>query len=76
MGERFYLQQQEYFGKTRYKKLVTGEVKVRKSKAELVATVKNLLEYEVPGLDKLTIASLEELINAIKAIKDPNIGKY
>jgi hypothetical protein len=76
MGDRFYLQQQKYFGKTRYKKLVSGEIKVRKSKAELVATVKNLLEYEVPGLDKLTMASLEELINAIKAIKDSSIGKY
>lgn len=69
MGERFYLQQQQYFGKAKYKKIVSGETKVRKSKAELVATVKNLLEYEVPGLDKLTMASLEELINAIKLLK-------
>lgn len=69
MGERFYLQQQAYFGKTKYRKLMTGEKKVRKSKAELVATVKSLLDYEVPGLDKLTIASLEELIHAVKLLK-------
>lgn len=69
MGERFYLQQQAYFGKVKYKKLVTGETKVRKSKAELVAAVKSLLNYEVPGLDKLTIASLEELIHAVKLLK-------
>jgi hypothetical protein len=72
MGERFYLQQQEYFGKTKYRKLMTGEVKVRKSKAELVATVKTILNSEVPGLDKLTIASLEALIEAIKNYKRTN----
>jgi len=66
MGERFYLQQQEYFGKTKYKQLLTGEKKMRVPKAELVAQVKNLLNAEVPGLDKLTIASLEALIQAIK----------
>jgi hypothetical protein len=69
MGERFYLQQQAYFGKTKYRKLTTGELKVRKSKAELVATVKTILDAEVPGLDKLTIASLEALIEAIKNYK-------
>ena len=72
MGERFYLQQQEYFGKTKYRKLMTGEIKVRKSKAELVATVKTLLNSEVPGLDKLTIVSLEALIEAIKNYKRIN----
>lgn len=74
MGERFYLQQQQYFGKARYKKIISGETKVRKSKAELVATVKSLLEYEVPGLDKLTIASLEELIHAVKLLKGISNG--
>ena len=74
MGERFYLQQQKYFGKARYSKIVSGEVKVRKSKAELVATVKTLLEYEVPGLDKLTMASLEELIHAVKILKGMSNG--
>lgn len=69
MGDRFYLQQQQYFGKARWKKMVSGQVKPRTSKAELVASIKNALGCEVPGLDKLTMISLEALIQAIKDLK-------
>ena len=53
MGERFYLQQ---------KKHKPG----RRLKADIVKEVNELLGKEVKGLDKLTIAALDELYAAIE----------
>lgn len=52
MGDRFYMQQQEYKPKRRLKK-------------DIIADIHAALRVEVPGLDKLTIASLDALLEAI-----------
>lgn len=58
MGDRFYAQQKEYKPKRRLKKDVV---------AELVAELDG---YEIQGLDRLTIAAIDELIFAIKQVRN------
>jgi hypothetical protein len=72
MGDRFYSQQ---LGKNGYSKTkaFTGANSVnkpkRRLKADIVKHLQDLLGTKVSGLDKLTIASLDELEAAIKGIK-------
>jgi len=54
MGDRFYMQQKEYKPK-------------RRLKADVIADITNLLGRTVPGLDKCTIATLDELTDAIRS---------
>ena len=54
MGDRFYMQQKEYKPKRRFKKDIIAEITAM------------LGGREVPGLDKCTIATLDDLIEAIK----------
>lgn len=70
MGDRFYNQQNEYLGRTRANK--SAPKPKRKLKKDYVAQVAEILGEEVPGLDKLTIASLEALIDAIQRTKNDN----
>lgn len=53
MGDRFYTEQKNYKPK-------------RKLKADVIAELHTTLMSEVPGLDRLTIKTLEELHLAIK----------
>ena len=53
MGDRFYMQQKDYKPKRRLKK-------------DVIAELHQLLGTEVKGLDRLTIAALDDLILAIK----------
>lgn len=53
MGNRFYEQQKAYKPKRRLKK-------------DVIAEMQELLKAEVGGLDRLTIAALDELQDAIK----------
>lgn len=55
MGDRFYEQQKVYKPKRMLKK-------------DYIAEVSTLLGQDISGLDKCTIATLEDLIDAIKAI--------
>ena len=57
MGDRFYTQQKEHKPKRRLKKDVI---------AELVAELDGI---EIQGLDRLTIAAMDELISAIKKVR-------
>jgi hypothetical protein len=52
MGDRFYEQQKNYKPKRRLKK-------------DVIAEVHKLLGAEVPGLDRMTIASIDALYDAI-----------
>ena len=60
MGELFYLRQQR--GDPR-KKTKTG---ARKLKKDWIAEITQVLGKEVAGLDKCTISTLENLLEAIK----------
>lgn len=55
MGDRFYEQQKTFKPKRKLKKNYIGEVN-------------KLLSQDISGLDKCTIATLEDLVDAIKAI--------
>jgi len=55
MGDRFYTQQKNYKPK-------------RVLKKDVIIELQNLLDAKVQGLDRLTIKSLEELIEAVKWI--------
>lgn len=49
-------------------KRTTPVHKKRKLKKDVIAEVNSLLSKEIAGLDKCTIATLEDLINGIKSI--------
>lgn len=72
MSDRFYTQrdnaQNKYFGKGRTMVKKTEKPK-RRLKKDVVAHVNCILETEVSGLDRMTIASLEELVEALKAAR-------
>ncbi len=53
MGDRFYEQQKKYKPK-------------RRLKADIVADIETFLGYEVPGLEKCTIATLNKLFDSIQ----------
>jgi len=53
MGDRFYQQQKEYKPKRRLKK-------------DVVANLEQLLGTEINGLDRATIATIDQLIEAIE----------
>jgi len=65
MGDRFYAQQAGKTGHSRTKSATDKKPK-RKLKADYVSELNSLLGAEVPGLEKLTIASLTELTKAIE----------
>jgi hypothetical protein len=53
MGDRFYQQQKAYKPKRRLKK-------------DVIAELTEILNQEVKGLDRCTIATLDSLIDAVK----------
>lgn len=53
MGDRFYMQQQKHKPKRRLKK-------------DIVEEIETFLNSKVDGLDKLTIATLDDLFEAIQ----------
>lgn len=56
MGDRFYMQQK------------TAKVG-RRLKKDIVVEVNDALGCEVSGLDKLTVASLDSLLEAVRRLK-------
>lgn len=64
MGDRFYQQQQAYFGKQRYKKLVSGEKEVKPKKADLISALEEIVGETLPSVKNVTIADLQKLIKA------------
>lgn len=65
MGDRFYMQQQAANGKGGR----NGPLKPkRKLKKDIIAEIHLVLKSEVPGLDKLTVASLDALMEAISNV--------
>lgn len=56
MGDRFYMQQKEYKPK-------------RVLKKDVIARLHKILGYEVEGLDRLTIKSLDELTMAVASLR-------
>lgn len=64
MGDRFYQQQQAYFGKQRYKKLVSGEKEVKPKKADLISALEEIVGEALPSIKNVTIADLNKLIKA------------
>lgn len=59
MGDRFYNAQQKHKPKRRLKK-------------DVIAELTELLKIEVKGLDRCTIATLDDLTDAIKRVKYDN----
>lgn len=55
MGDRFYMQQKNYKPKRRLKK-------------DVIADLEKLMGQSVPGLDRMTITSLDNLHIVIKSI--------
>lgn len=62
MGEAFYLRQQR--GNPKHK-TTTG---VRKLKKDWIAEINEVLGEDIVGLDKCTMATLEQLLGAIKNV--------
>jgi len=72
MGDRFYTEQAKYLKKKPTKDFVekmTDKPK-RRLKADIVAEVQAALPTEVPGLDKLTVDSLEALLVAVTQLSE------
>ena len=69
MGDRFYEQQNEYLGKSRGQKRMADKPK-RRLKKDVLAELYEVLGAEIGGLDRITINALDELIDAVKSIKN------
>ena len=65
MGNRFYMQQKKAMG-TRWKADGSGKAK-RRLKKDVIEEVTSLLDVQVDGLDKCTVATLESLVQAISS---------
>ena len=67
MGDRWYESQK----KSKY----TMNKEPRKLKKDYILDINKVLKTELNGLDKCTIATLDKLLNAIKATGDDNVKK-
>ena len=72
MGDRFYAQQAGKTGNKGKKSVLDykpHEKPKRKLKADYVTELCDLLGTEIKGLEKLTISSLQELIESVEVLK-------
>ena len=69
MGDRFYQQQNEYFNSPRGKKTMTKKP-TRRLKKDAIDELTKALGAEIKLLERLTIATIDELTEAVKELKE------